>query len=169
MRAAWLISFTAPEERATTLTPDGPVTTVTWRWSLRPKTGEPGVLPAVEIPWFDTTARAMRIATIPAIPFGYASFRDNQAGADRLAPRERAIGFGTLAAGILAGLAFGFAGVAARRGPEFGAALRRLSPYDPTRRALLRAGRSATLPPSAAPPSITSAAAAPSAVPSPAP
>ncbi len=87
----------------------------------------------------------MRIATIPAIPFGYASFRDNQSGADGLAPRERAIGLGTLAAGILAGLAFGFAGAAARRGPELATALRRLVPFDPTRRALRRAGRSGDL------------------------
>ena len=80
MRERWLISLAAPETRETRAMPEGPITTITWEWQLRPKTGEPGVLPEIAIPWFDTTTRRMQTAIIPAIPFGYASFGANIAG-----------------------------------------------------------------------------------------
>lgn len=79
LREPWLITFTPPEERDFQVTPQGPVTTLTWRWTLRPITGEPGVLPAVTIPYFDTAARTARTVTLPAAPIGYASFADNAA------------------------------------------------------------------------------------------
>ncbi|MEO1471602.1 MAG: hypothetical protein AAFV86_21400, partial [Pseudomonadota bacterium] len=34
----WLISFSPPERRSMQLTPEGPVTTLTWVWSLKPVT-----------------------------------------------------------------------------------------------------------------------------------
>lgn len=80
IRAPWLISFAAPEIRETWPTENGPVSKVVWEWSLRPKTGEPGVLPQIDIPWFDTENRQMQTARIAAIPFGYASFAGNIAG-----------------------------------------------------------------------------------------
>ncbi len=79
MRQPWMITFTDPEERTMTLTSEGPLTTVTWRWTLRPKTGEPGVLPEVTIPWFDTTERKSKTASLKAQPFGYAGFGNNTA------------------------------------------------------------------------------------------
>lgn len=79
LREPWLISFTPPEERNFQVTPEGPVSTVVWTWKLRPITGEPGVIPSVTIPWFDTGSRTSETATIPMAPIGYASFADNGA------------------------------------------------------------------------------------------
>lgn len=145
MREPWLISFAAPEQREMQLTPAGPVTTVTWEWHLRPKTGEPGVLPAVTLPWFDTVARQMRSAEIPAIPFGYASFRDNRRGIDRLPAGQAGAGLLAVAAGLVAGLACAFAGLSRRRRDDMRCRLRRFSPFDPTRRRLKRAVRGGDL------------------------
>lgn len=111
MRAPWLITFAAPERRETLLTPAGPVSTVTWAWELRPKTGEPGVLPAVEFPWFDVARREMRLARLEPLPIGYQSFGDNAKMMTQLPPGAAfqligaglfgaAIAFGTLAAGF---------------------------------------------------------------------
>jgi hypothetical protein len=78
MREPWLITFAPPEERSVQITPAGPVSTVIWRWTLRPITGEPGVIREVTLPWFDTGSGEAKIATIPAAPFGYASFRASE-------------------------------------------------------------------------------------------
>jgi hypothetical protein len=145
LREPWLISFAAPEQRTMQPTPDGPVTTVTWEWHLRPKTGEPGVLPAVAIPWFDTAARQMRTAEIPAIPFGYASFRDNRTGVDHLPTGQISAALLAVAAGLIVGLAATFAGLSRRRRADMLRKLRRLSPFDPTRRRLKRAARTGDL------------------------
>jgi len=141
MRQPWLISFTAPEVREMKPTPYGPETTIVWEWHLRPKTGEPGVLPAVGIPWFDTATRQMRHAEIPAIPFGYASFAGNRAGADRLPPAQTATGFAVFGTGLLTGLLLVFAGASRRRGSELLLTFKRWSPIDPTRREVRRAGK----------------------------
>ncbi|MCQ0969550.1 hypothetical protein MLD63_03750 [Paracoccus sp. TK19116] len=77
LRQPWLIAFTPPEERDFQVTAQGPVTTLVWTWSLRPITGQPGVIPAVTIPYFDTHTRTPRSATIPAAQIGYGSFADN--------------------------------------------------------------------------------------------
>lgn len=115
MRTAWLISFTSPEQREMKATPNGPVTTIVWEWHLRPKTGEPGVLPAVTIPWFDTGSRRLRTAEIPAIPFGYASFRDDRSSAARLPAGQVVLAVAALALGVLGGLVIAVAGLAPQR------------------------------------------------------
>ncbi len=79
LRAPWLITFAPPVQRDFQITAQGPVTTDVWTWTLRPTTGEPGVLAPVTIPYFDTGARTARTATLPAAPIGYASFADNAA------------------------------------------------------------------------------------------
>ncbi|MCB1352028.1 MAG: BatD family protein [Rhodobacteraceae bacterium] len=79
LRQPWLISFAPPEERNFQVTPEGPVSTVVWTWKLRPVTGEPGVIPSVTIPWFDTGSRTPETATLPMASLGYASFADNGA------------------------------------------------------------------------------------------
>ena len=145
MREPWLISFAMPEQRTSELTPDGPITTVIWEWNLRPKTGEPGVLPAVPLPWFDTVTRQMRTAEIPAIPFGYASFRDNRSGVEHLPAAQVSAALLAATAGLAAGLIFAFAGLSARRRADMMRKLRRLAPFDPTRRALKRAARTGDL------------------------
>ena len=73
-RALWLISFAEPEERTLERTPQGPVAIVRRRWSLRPATGEIGILPAIQIPWFDRGARRDRLAVIAPRQIGYAGF-----------------------------------------------------------------------------------------------
>lgn len=106
MREPWLITFAAPEERSLQITPEGPVSSVVWQWHLRPKTGEPGVLPEIRIPWFDTRAREMREAVIPAVPFGYASFGRAIGGAAWFEDRSVAILATAAALGLFIGLAF---------------------------------------------------------------
>ncbi|MFT0858900.1 hypothetical protein [Ancylobacter sp. G4_0304] len=145
LRQPWLISFAAPEQRDIEPTPAGPVTTVVWEWHLRPKTGEPGVLPAVSLPWFDTVGRQMRTAEIPAIPFGYASFRDNRSGVDRLPLAQVGGAMLALAGGLAAGFALAFGGLSPRRRTDVMRRLRRLWPFDPARRALKRAIRTGDL------------------------
>lgn len=74
----WLIAFTMPTERRLERTPEGPISTVVWRWSFRPETGEPGVIKAIPIPFFNTATREMDRIEIPAMPIGYASFASSQ-------------------------------------------------------------------------------------------
>lgn len=76
IRASWLISLTSPEKRATELTPLGPLATVVWEWSLRPKTGERGVIPEIRIPYFDTGSGAPGAVLLKAAPVGYAAAPD---------------------------------------------------------------------------------------------
>ncbi len=45
---------------------DGPRARATFVWDIRPTTDEAVNLPAIEVPWFDTDANAMRMATLPA-------------------------------------------------------------------------------------------------------
>ena len=73
MRAPWLISFIAPEQRSTELTREGPVGTVQWQWRMRPSRAEPGNLAAFHIPWFDTSDRQMRDIVIPSQRIAYAA------------------------------------------------------------------------------------------------
>ena len=101
----WLITFAAPVERTLELTSDGPVASVIWTWQFRPETGEPGVLEPVVIPYFDTGTRQMAQVEIPALPIGYASFRDNQVDAGRFSAGSRWL----LSAGFMAGLGLGAA------------------------------------------------------------
>lgn len=136
IRQPWLISFTAPEKRETKLTPEGPETTVIWTWHLRPITGEPGVLPPIEFPWFDTVSRQMRTAEIPALPFGYASFAANRAGSEQPPSSLLASAIAVFAAGLVTGLLAIFHSAGLRRGRDILLIMKRLSPIDPTRSAV---------------------------------
>ncbi len=104
IREPWLITFTAPEERTLLITPDGPLTTVVWQWKLRPKTGEPAVLPAIPLRWFDAEARRMVTTWIPALPFGYASFDIEARGEHRFGAGVALALGGTAALGFATGL-----------------------------------------------------------------
>lgn len=77
LQQPWLISFTQPEVRETTPTPEGPVSRVVWEWQLRPRTGEPGVLHAFAFPWLDTDTRQIETASMRPLPFGLAGFGSN--------------------------------------------------------------------------------------------
>lgn len=77
IREPWLITFVSPEERTTELTWGGPISTVTWEWTFQPITGEPGVIPPVELPFFDTLERSMEKVTLPATPIAVVGFGEN--------------------------------------------------------------------------------------------
>ncbi|OAS24679.1 BatD family protein [Methylobacterium platani] len=66
LRTRGVLTFAGPVERQTRITPAGPVARVTYRWDVRPGVPEPITLSAIAIPWFDTRARVMREAEIPA-------------------------------------------------------------------------------------------------------
>ncbi len=104
LREPWLITFSQPETRDLQVTTMGPVTTVVWRWTLRPITGEPGVLHGVDIPWFDTDERVARSAAIPVASIGYASFADNAISKWREDPGMRPAHVISAGVGLLVGL-----------------------------------------------------------------
>lgn len=66
LRSPGVITFAAPVERLTVVTPDGPVARAVYRWDVRPATAIAATLEAVHIPWFDTGSRQMRDAVLPA-------------------------------------------------------------------------------------------------------
>lgn len=140
----WLISFAAPVERRLLLTDAGPVAEVVWTWSFRPETGEPGVVPPVTIPFFNTATRTMDAVEIPPLPIGYASFYSAQVETGRFGARPRLASLGAL----LAGLALGFGVVLRTHLPDVTRAswakrYRRISPY--VRWRLARAARAGDL------------------------
>lgn len=144
IRAPWLISFTSPEERSATLTADGPISTVVWEWHLRPRTGQPGVMPAAAFPWFDTDNRYIEVAPLKPIPFGFASFGANfQTGRPAPALTLAMAGL-VMGGGLIAGLAIMLRGQGMTAGPGRAAlvAMRRLlpSPHGPALRRAARAG-----------------------------
>lgn len=101
----WLITFAAPVERRLTLTAEGPVAEAIWTWQFRPETGEPGVIPPVTIPFFNTETRRMDAVEIAALPIGYASFFTGQIRTGRFAASDVLPIALALAAGLGAGLA----------------------------------------------------------------
>lgn len=44
---------------------EGPISSVTYSWTIRPVTGAPAALPAIEIPWYNTDLNAMQRIVIP--------------------------------------------------------------------------------------------------------
>ena len=140
MREPWLITFAAPDERTTELTWGGPISTVTWEWTFQPITGESGVIPPVEIPFYDTLEREPHTILLQAAPIAFEGVTDNTA--DRW--RE---GFGgtwmLVLAALLGALAVVFTlapGLRLRTRAEVGRRIRALRP-DGTALALGRAAR----------------------------
>lgn len=43
----------------------GPLATVSYTYDIRPATSSPVEIPAIEIPWYDTTSRSLRMAVLP--------------------------------------------------------------------------------------------------------
>lgn len=66
LRTRGVLTFAGPTARETAITPDGPVSRATYQWDVRPGVAEPVTLEAIRVPWFDTVARRMREAEIPA-------------------------------------------------------------------------------------------------------
>jgi hypothetical protein len=44
---------------------EGPISSVTYSWTIRPITGDPVTLPAIEIPWYNTDLNVMQRIVIP--------------------------------------------------------------------------------------------------------
>jgi hypothetical protein len=60
MRAPTLITFADLGDRTSSLTPQGPISRVVWRWTFKTATSASVDLDAVVIPWFDTAKRQHR-------------------------------------------------------------------------------------------------------------
>ena len=65
MMAPGTLVFKGPANRETVLTEDGPIARATYVFDIRPVSGSPAKMPAIHIPWFDTSERRMRDAAIP--------------------------------------------------------------------------------------------------------
>ncbi|WP_265502174.1 hypothetical protein [Paracoccus beibuensis] len=110
IRQPWLISFTQPEIRETVPTADGPVSRVVWEWQLRPRTGEPGVLPAAALEWFNTRDRQLEVAPLKPIPFGYAGFGSNFGDRQAEGPEVQLAMAGLFGLGLVIALVVGLQG-----------------------------------------------------------
>ena len=117
----WLITFTTPTERKLERSSEGVVGEVVWRWSFRPETGEPGVIKAIPIPFFNTVTREMDSIELAAMPIGYASFASSQVRGGETTRASR-VGMG---AALLAGLSLGLWVLARSFAPERADAARR--------------------------------------------
>jgi hypothetical protein len=141
LRTAGIITFANPVKLETVIRPDGPSARATYQWDVRLGAPEPIVLQALTIPWFDTGARRMRDATIPARRIGSPALVAAPAAPAPAAPQ----GFWTASTLLAAAAAFaaGFAWlVGPRRGmPEAGAWARRLRRDRRLLRDLRRAAR----------------------------
>jgi len=108
LKAQGLNVFPHPEQRVRELTREGPVSSVTWRWTVTPLRPEPVVLQEVRIPWFDTQARQMREVVLPAYAVAQATGTPPAAMPERAWARwlaARAEGAG-VAGGLTLGLVF---------------------------------------------------------------
>lgn len=65
MLAPGTIVFKGPAKRETIITEDGPIARATYAFDIRPVSASPAKMPAIHIPWYDTTERRMRDAAIP--------------------------------------------------------------------------------------------------------
>ncbi|MGX7704050.1 hypothetical protein [Methylobacterium sp. Gmos1] len=127
LRTRGILTFAGPVERQTRITPAGPVARATYRWDVRPGVPEPITLQAISIPWFDTKARVMREAEIPARIVGARAARSTDA-----APPPPASPWRALAAGLAAfGLAFSAWGLSRREAPPLRALARAARRRDP--------------------------------------
>ncbi|MEM7057587.1 MAG: hypothetical protein AAF557_08360 [Pseudomonadota bacterium] len=63
--------FSHPEHRIVSLGPNGPVTRVFWRWTVRPQEGSAGYLNPMNLSYFDTESRQIRTITLSAQRVAY--------------------------------------------------------------------------------------------------
>ena len=64
--------FPHPEQKIVALGPDGPMTRVFWRWTVRPQEGTAGYTNPVPITYFDAEARELKTITLSAQRVAYA-------------------------------------------------------------------------------------------------
>ncbi|WP_442785938.1 hypothetical protein [Methylobacterium sp. C25] len=70
MRTRGIVTFAGPVKRETIITPMGPVARATYQWDLKKGVPEIIALEGIQIPWYDTLSRTMRVAEIPARQIG---------------------------------------------------------------------------------------------------
>ncbi len=141
MRSPGIMSFSDPEERSHELTPEGPISRVTWRWTVRSITSTPAIIEKVQIPWFDTTTRELREAVL-------AEQRVGLAGSEAVIERPETLITRSAAFALPVGLVLGalvaafllIPGLRIRNRKELSGLLRRFSP-DPLAADLHRAAR----------------------------
>lgn len=63
--------FPHPEHRIVSLGPDGPITRVFWRWTIRPEQGSAGYLDPMRIAYFDAESREAKEVTLSAQRVAY--------------------------------------------------------------------------------------------------
>ena len=67
LRAPGVIAFAYPAERVTEITPQGPAARALYQWDVKPVSQDAAELPPVEINWFDTRERRMKVASVRAV------------------------------------------------------------------------------------------------------
>ncbi|WP_147045267.1 BatD family protein [Methylobacterium gnaphalii] len=112
MRTRGIVTFAGPVKRETIITPSGPVARATYQWDLKKGVPEVIALEGIQIPWYDTLSRTMRVTEIPARQIG-GGLPDRE---DDLKPPSPA-SWATIAAAALAAFGLGLAliGFGARR------------------------------------------------------
>lgn len=108
MRAPGVIAYAYPAQRGSAITPQGPVASVVYQWDIKPVSQDAAELPPVEITWFDTRARVMRVASTGSVKvkqLSAAARAPGSAGAPRLTPLAALLAAGAACLWGLAALA----------------------------------------------------------------
>ncbi len=89
-----VLAFADPEERSTELTWNGPISRVTWTWTVKLLRPTAGRLPAIGVPWFNTTTRQAEEVFIAAqeIAVGEAEPSPFQTVLQHMAPAALTLG-----------------------------------------------------------------------------
>ncbi len=141
MRSPGIMSFSDPEERSHELTPAGPISRVTWRWTVRTITSTPAIIEEVSIPWFETTTRELREEVLKEQRVALAGSEALERPPETLIRRSEALAVPIgLIVGALAGLALLIPGLRFRTRRELTNLLERFRP-DPLFAALRSAAR----------------------------
>ncbi|EBA06949.1 BatD family protein [Sagittula stellata] len=130
--------FPHPEKRLIQLSPEGPVTYVFWRWTIRPTNDRSTIVEPIGFSYFDTVSREMREVVISAQRVAY-----DEAALPPPPPPEdpaRLPGWPMVLA-ALAAFGAGLAWMLKGQRADQSALLRRLPLLDPQVRALRRAAR----------------------------
>jgi hypothetical protein len=129
MRAPGLIVFADPPERSTTLTQRGPVSRVTWRWTVKPATPRVSELETVTIPWFNTITRQPHEIVLAPQHVALAGSIAEPKGQEELVRNLAAYALPAgLLSGFLAGLALLLPGLRFKTRDELAKVVRRALP-----------------------------------------